>query len=503
MSILARLKTNGKKVFSLFPKITGDILIYGVGGSFSQFIGFIYTMVVTRVLSSSEFGSVDVINATTGYFSALISLNLISGLMRHYFEVPDDDPVERRKLVSSLIWFIVLFGGLVVLVGALFSQRISLSLFKSDVYASTITLALASLPFISLKNVFSSVLQMKRKPAQYLTINILYAILNVLLVVLFVEPLGFRIDGIFLAQLVTAVVMMLFGAWQCREVIGLTFSRMWFTRLAAYSLPKVPGTLFQWGMSSINRLLLTQYTTATQIGYYSIATKPVRMMELANTSFGLAWTPVFMKNINSETFQTKLNRGLRYYMFAVLLLGAAITAFAREIIHILAPPEYQAAVVLVGLFGFKQAISGVYHFTSFGVIQTKKTIYDSVSFGVGVAVTVGVSLLLMPRYGIYGAAIADLCGQVVKTILHSYIAYRLKPIRWTLTPLLLALGGFIALWLGTVWVQLPNAWLDLLLRVGMLVLYAVFVLVIVDRGEIIGEFWRSLREKFAAPASGG
>ena len=501
MPIFAKLKSLGSKLLSLFPKITGDILIYGLGGSFSQFIGFVYIMVVTRVLSSAEFGSVDVINATTGYFSALISLNLISGLTRHYFEVPDDDPIERRKLVSSLIWFIALFGGLVVLVGGLFSRRLSMGLFDGPQYASAITLALASLPFISLKNVFTSVLQMKRKPAQYLMVNILYAILNILLVVLFVEPLGFRINGIFMAQLATAVLMMLFGAWQCREVIGLTFSRVWFNRLAAFSLPKVPGTIFQWGMQTINRLLLTQYVTTTQIGYYGIATKPVRLMELANTSFGLAWTPVFMKNINSQTFHAKLNQALRYYMFTLLLMAAVITAFAREIVHILAPPEYQAAVVLVGLFGLKQAISGVYHFTSFGVIQTKRTIFDSVSFGVGVAVTVGVSLWLMPSYGIYGAAIADLVGQAVKSTLHTYIAYRLKPIPWSLTPLLLALGGFAVLWLSTALLQLPNFWLDLLLRAAALAVYAAFVLLVIDCGEILGKFIRSLREKFTAPGA--
>jgi O-antigen/teichoic acid export membrane protein len=266
--------------------------------------------------------------------------------------------------------------------------------------------------------------------------------------------------------------------------------------MAAYGIPKMPGSLFQWGMSSVNRLLLTQYTTTAQIALYSIALKPGKLMDLAVSSFSLAWIPILMTNIDSPSFHGKLDKALRYYVFTVILFSAALTSYAPEIIRILAPAEYQSAAKMVGILSLRQAIRGLGYILSIGIVKSKKTYFDSISAGIGVAFTIGISLVLMPFIGIYGAIIADILGQTVHTGLIYYFSNRLKKISWQFSPIFFAIGGFLLLYLLTILFSFPNPYLDAIYRTTLFGLFILYVFVVVDRGVILKRIWQSITQNF-------
>ena len=474
-----------RKLLSGFPKLTGDILTYGIGGSLAQVVGLVTIPIITRILTSTEYGSVDVITAAAAYFTVLITLNLGTGLMRFYYETTGDPDRDRAQMVSSLAWFTLVFGGLVAGLVALFAGDLSDLLFSTRVHATAITLAIASLPLVALKEIFKNVLRMQRKPLHFLTINILYALVNFALILWFVLGLKAGIEGYFWAQVISALAAALLSAWLCRSQLALTFSGHWFRLMAVYSLPMVPGGLFTWGMTYVNRILLTQYTSASQIAYYSMATKAAKVIELVVTAFILGWFPVFLKNINSPTFHAKMDRVFRYYFYATVGLSAVVTAFGREFFMVLAPPEYAPGVALIALLCLKQVFYGSTYTYTVGITQTKKTYLVSVSTGLGVAATIGFSLLLLPSYGIFGAALADLLGTFVYALLMLVFSERLVKLNLNYLPVVLALGGFLLLWGASVLTQLPNPWLDALLRAGLLAGYVFFVSVIIDRGKIL------------------
>ena len=474
-----------QKIINIFPKITGEIFIYGLGGSLAQFVGLVTIPIITRIFSSAEFGTVDVINATSGYFAVLITLNIGSGLMRHFYEISTEAAKDRQKMVSSLVWFTIIFGGLVVFLGSLLSSNLSQLLFSRKDYALAISLALASLPFASLKEIFASVLRMQRKPINFLVLNILYAIINFLLTLLFVLGFKWGINGFFAAQIVSGVFISLASAWQCRDFVRFAFSKKWFYSMASYGVPMLPGSLLNWGMMSINRILLTQFTTESQIAYFSVATKTAKVIELAVTAFIMGWLPVFLANINSESFHKKLDKVLRYYIYATLSLSALVTIFAKELFYVLAPPEYQVGSSLVALLCLKQAITGTTYIFTVGIVQSKKTYLVSVSTGIGIITTVLISLLLSPHYGIFGAAIADAVGILVYAILTFIFSNHLKKLGWDIKPIIWAPISYLFLWLLSIIIGFPNLYADLLFRVGLLGLFLFFVFVIIDRSKLL------------------
>ncbi len=474
-----------QKIISALPKVTGDIFIYGIGGSLAQVVGLITIPILTRILPSSEVGSIDVIYATTNFIYILLALHLVSGLMRFFYEVSDESVRDRKQMVSSVFWFTLFFSALVVSLVAIFSRQLSQILFQTPDYADAILLATGILPFTAFKEIFASVLRMQRKPIQYLVLNLVQAIISFVLILVFILSFDLGINGYFSAQIIAGLVITIISAWLCRDYLGLTFSKRWFSMVAAYSLPMLPGGFLNWGMMSINRILLTQYTTQNQIAYFSVATKTAKVVELAVTAFIMGWLPVFLANINSETFYKKLNKAFRYYSYATLALSAVMTVFAKEFFYILATPEYQPGIPLVALLCLKQVFTGSTYTYTVGITKTKKSYYVSISTGIGVVTTVLLSLLLLPRYGIFGAAIADAVGILVYALFMLIFSNRLVKIKLSYKPILWTFLSYLAVWLISINVSFSNNYLDFIFRAGLLVIFLIVLFVIIDQREII------------------
>jgi len=332
---------------------------------------------------------------------------------------------------------------------------------------------------------------MKRKPIQYLVINLFQAVISFGLILLFVLGLDRGINGYFGAQVFAGLIVTVISAWLCRDYLGLVFSKRWFSVMASYSLPMLPGGFLNWGMMSINRILLTQYTTQNQIAYFSVATKTAKVIELAVTAFIMGWLPVFLENINSETFYKKLNKAFRYYSYATLALSAMMTLFAKEFFFILAPPEYQVGIPLVALLCLKQVFTGSTYTYTVGITKTKKSYYVSISTGIGVVITVLLSLVLLPRYGILGAAIADAVGILVYALVMLIFSNRLVKIELTYKPIIWTFLSYIAVWLISINVSFSNPTADFLFRAGLLGIFVIVLFVIIDQKEIISTIMKA------------
>jgi O-antigen/teichoic acid export membrane protein len=470
---------------AIFPKITGEIAIYGIGGSLIQLVGFVTIPFISRILDSTEFGTMDVITALTGYFLVIIPLHLGSGLMRFFFEVSDDAQKDRKKMVSSAIWFTTIFGAIVVGLVYIFSENLSIALFQKNDYAMAITLAVASLPFVALKELFASVLRMQRQPIKFLIINLFYAIISFFLTLWFLLGLDMGLNGYFSAQVISGFLITIISAWFCKDYLGLTFSTKWFGVMAAYALPMLPGGLLNQGMMSINRILLTQFTTESQIAYYSIATKTAKVVELIVTAFIMGWLPIFLANINSLSFHKKLDKVFRYYFYATLTLSAFVTIFAKEFFFILAPAEYLVGINLVALLCLKQVLTGSTYTFTVGITMKKKTYLVSIATALGVIATIGLSLLFSPRYGIFGAAIADAVGVAVYSGAMLVFSNNLVKLELRYKPVIWSILCFLVIWISTIVLQPEKYIIDLAVRLGLLILFLLIVFVVIDNKKIL------------------
>ena len=256
-----------QRMLNQFTGLSKDILIYGISGSLSQLFVLFTVPILTRLLTVGEFGALDVIYAVNGYLLLAMSFNIGAGLWRYYYEVSDAEHKDRQRMVSSLFWFVISVGLPIAVAVALFSEELSLYLFDTDEHALAIRFAVLSMPVTALYHIFTGIQRMKRRPVNYLLINLGYSVLYLLLVVLLVGAYKMAVEGIFLAQLIAYSCAALVVIWLARDLLALTFSKDWFKKMAAYGLPMLPAALLSWSLIAINRFALNNYVGVVQLGY--------------------------------------------------------------------------------------------------------------------------------------------------------------------------------------------------------------------------------------------
>ena len=411
--------------------VARNVIIYGIGGVLSQAAGLITLPLMTRQLSSLEYGTIEVITALTGYFNLLIGLNMMTGLYRFFFEAKDDE--DRKKMVSTTFLFVGLCGVLVILSAFLFGRQFSLSQFGDTEHAGLIRLAFTALVPVAVYVYSLNLLRLQNKALPYMIIALTVSLIYMGCIILFLAVLKVGIPGYYYSQIISNTIGTVIALYLSRDLLSPRFSLKWFKRLARYSFPLVPGTLFGWSLSANNRMFLNASTTPVQVAYYGLANKATIVITLATQAFCNAWEPTMYSLLNKEEkIKRTLPSMLSLYTFGALSICTLVMTIAREIFLFLAPPEYLAGIGLLGIMQLRWLFTmGVYVIDP-GTAKSGKTYWVSIMLGLAVLVNLGANAVLTPRLGLYGAVISELLGYVTAMCGRWIVSDRLFPVNWDL-----------------------------------------------------------------------
>lgn len=418
------------------------MIIYGIGGVLSQAAGLITLPLMTRSLTSLEYGSMEVITALTGYFNLLIGLNSMTGLYRFFYET-EEGSGDRKKMVSTTFLFVGFCGILVILSSFLFGNSFSMNLFRDTVHTHLIHLAFIALVPVAVYTYSLCLLRIENMAMPYIIIALIVSAIYMICIIFFVAVMKVGVAGYYYSQIISNSIGAFIALFISRELLTPHFSWEWFKKLAKYSFPLVPGSLFAWALSANNRMFLNASTTPIQVAYYGLANKATIVITLATQAFCNAWEPTMYSLLNrTEKIKKTLPAMLSLYTFGTLSICTLVMTIAREIFLFLAPPEYLAGIGLLGIMQLRWIFTmGVYVIDP-GTAKSGKTYWVSIMLGLAVLVNLGANMILTPRIGLYGAVISELLGYVAAMCGRWFVSDRFFPIRWNRRYFLLMLAAY-------------------------------------------------------------
>jgi len=104
---------------------------------------------------------------------------------------------------------------------------------------------------------------------------------------------------------------------------------------------------------------------------------------------------------------------LTYLLFVASWAALALGLLSPWLVRWLTTPEFYDASDVVALLAFGAVAFGGFNVVSIALGRTKRTQFNWVVTGAAAAVSVVLNLLLIPRYGIVGAGVANLCAFTV------------------------------------------------------------------------------------------
>jgi O-antigen/teichoic acid export membrane protein len=394
-------------------RLAWQVLVYGSGRLGLQLFSLITLPVLTRVFTPAEYGIVETVTTLAALVAIIATLALNSAVQRSYFDYTGGR--ERRTVVSTGLWASLAWSSLLCLSLATAAKPLSNLLFGTSDYWDLIALALAAIPLVLATTYFQDVLRLLQQPARYVLISFLLTGLTVAFVLWLVLVRDMGIEAIFLGALLAAPLPLVVAWWFVRGTLGFAFSIPELRVMLAYALPLLPVAAATWVMQFADRFFVLHYTTTTEVGLYGVGVRLSNVLMFAVIAFGVAWAP-FILDLHSR--DAAVERVVRARAFAAVGIGLGFGAvclgvWSREFFRTITDPSFEDAYKVVGLLLGSVVALGLNGVTMTGISITRQTKYFAYYAGYTSVLNIGLNFLLIPPFGMVGAAAATFATYAV------------------------------------------------------------------------------------------
>jgi O-antigen/teichoic acid export membrane protein len=444
-------------------------ILYSLGGLVGPLVSIFMVPIYTRIFMPDDYGVISLVQVTIAFVTVFLILGTDSASARYYLD-PESD--QDRKLTASTAMFfriVILLAGCLVFI--CFSGEISRLIFQTSIHSKYLIIAAAAIPFVQCGALCMNLLRFNFRPVIYAALAVGNLLFSVLLTILFVVFLGWGIIGIFAATLISSIVLFLISAFITKGYFSLTFSTRRLRELLRFGIPLVPYGITVYLIQNCDRYFLSYFSTLEQVGLYSIGFQIANLLLLLFVGVSLAWSPFVLSTYKENNIKAIYARVMNYLVSATFLLVIGLSLFSREILMVFTTEQYLGAYIVVPFLALYMALYQLGLFMGFGIGIAKKTHHFTWIAGVTAAVNVGLNFLLVPRYGMIGAAIATLACSVVWCILLVSISQKYYHVNYSFFSFFKIALVSIAIIFAGHYFSLEVSWLNILLKIGLILIF--------------------------------
>ena len=418
--------------------------IYGLGGIVSRVLAVFLLPLYTAYLDPTDLGKVGVLLALNAVLVTVLRGGISSAFFRFYFD--SKDPVRRVVVLRTSFWFTIAMATAGLVAGWLAAAPIADALGMEGeewlVRAQFVGLW-AQMNYEQLTALF----RVEERSTAFLAaslvnIAITVAATVVLVVALDEGPLGV-IAGNFTGTLAVYLGLLAYR----RDQLGLGFDRSLLRAMQRFGLPLVPSALALIAINFSDRIFLSHLSTLAEVGRYELGVRIASAMVLLLTAFRTAW-PAFAYSIESDEEAKRTYAFVLTYLVALASwLALTLGVLSEWLVRVLAPSNeaFWPGERVVAPLAFAAAIFAGYVVVSIGVGRARRTGFNWVITGAAAVVNAVLNLLLVPEYGMEGAAAAALASFAVLFVAMAWHAQRVYPVPYQWRRVATALGTAAAL----------------------------------------------------------
>lgn len=402
-------------------------LIYGTGEALYKAVGFILIPLYTRHLSTDEYGVLQILLITTTFVSIFTQMGFGSSIIKAVMHKED---LDARVAFSTAFCSILAIS--LVLVAALFhfAGALSVTLTENGAYAYALKLLFGSVILKNLSVLPLAKLRMDDRSTLYSGISFLRFLLQLGLTIYLVAFEKQGIIGIILADLIVAGLFSLVFINLVLSELILVFSFRALRDMLAYGLPLVPAAVAMFVLNASDRYFLKHYSTLEEVGLYSLGYRIGFVMAVIVTAFQQVWGTTMFKVAKEKEATTVFKVLFTYFILVLTQSALGLSIFAADIIRLLASPEFYSSYEVVPLIALSYIFYGIYYFTAIGVNIKQKTAYQAFVVILAGLLNVILNYLLIPGFGMTGAALATATSFLFMAIAAAAVSQRLYPIRF-------------------------------------------------------------------------
>lgn len=439
---------------SKISRLASDTVVYGISTVLSRFLTFLLTPLFTNYLSKTEIGEVAAIYAMIAFVNILYSLGMEPAFMRFWHK---DDGGGNNQVFTTAFSTVAVLSVTVTLATILLATPIAYSpmLGLGGEGAHLVQIA-ALIPLLDgLVLIPFAQLRMQQRPRVFASLRLLSVVVTFAFTLLFVVGFGWRIEGALWAGVIgSATTFLVFLPGIVRSIRSTVSSVPGLLRqMLSFGLPTVPSNFSSIMVQVADRPIMLMLTSSSVVGMYQTNFRLALPMMMFVTVFEYAWKPFYLNHRHDEdakqTFATVFT-AFTAVCGAIFLVTSLFIEFVVQLPFIggrFVNPDYWEGLTIIPVVMFAYFFNGVFINMAAGLHIEKRTGFFPVATGVAAVISVAATWLLVPPFGIMGAAWAKVFAYVVSAVMLYVFSQRVYPVRyeWSKVAMLVVASGVLYL----------------------------------------------------------
>lgn len=410
-------------LFNRFNSMSTPIkaaIAFMIASIFQQGLNIITTPIFTRILSTSDYGIINVYNSWLAIITVVATLSLNAGVFNvGMLEYKQD----RNGFISSML---ILSNFATLIIATIFlvfhdSIKVFLGLPKS-----LVILMFINLFFTPALNFWIARQRYEYKYKLSTSVIIISSVLSVCFSIFAVLNANSYLAEVRLwtstfVMLTVSVVIYAFLLYKGRTF----YSKKYWKFALSFNLPLLFHYLSFSVLSGSDRVMIANIVSTSAAGVYGLVFTASAIGNIVWNSINGSLIPYM-----HEKMETKMHKDIdttsRLLLVVYAVFCLIVLLLAPELLKILAPPEYQE-----GLFIFPPVMAGLYFIAVYNVFANivfyyKKTIMIMIISVLCAIINVYLNYLFIPQFGYISAAYTTLFSYILLAVMHYFNLLRIQ-----------------------------------------------------------------------------
>lgn len=386
-----------------------NTIIITIGKICTQLITFFLLPLYTGILSTEEYGTVDLLNTLVSLLLPIVTFQVEQAVFRELIEVRGKKDKESRIISSAVIT--VIFQCIVYLI--IFAL---ISPFINNHYKFFLATNVVANIFLSL------LLQIARgfgDNKKYAFASFISALSTIVFNVLFLVVIKLGANGMLLGTMLGQIVatIYLFITLKLYKYLKVKdYKKEVIKSLWKYSLPLIPNAISWWVFNASDRVIASAFLGVDQNGILAASLKFSAVFITFYNIFNMSWTESISIAIKDDDVSDYFNRMFNIVLRLFTAMAIGMIACMPFVFPIMINEKFSAGYGLIPISIIGSLFNVVVGLISVIYVAEKNTKAIASTSIVAAMINIMVHLVLIKFIGLYAAVISTFIAYFVMSI---------------------------------------------------------------------------------------
>lgn len=391
-----------------YKKLAANTIIFAIGTFSSKVLSFLLMPFVTRMMQTGEYGAADLVQQTANVLIPIVFLQVNSAALRFALDkAANKSDVFTVGIRTTLKGFVVFM---------LFAYPISLVRINDFKLGDYIILIYVFVLVSGTRQLCQQFVRGCGYVKTFAIDGIIATATTLIFNILFLGPLHWGVTGYIVSIIASDACSIAFffitqKLWKYVKVRGV--DRKTKMDMLKYSIPLMPTVILWWIINVSDRYMVTYFIDSSANGLYTAASKIPNFIIMFSSIFIDAWQLSAVDEYDNGGRAEFFTKVFRVYSGGVFAVASALIIFCQLFTKILVSDTFYNSWQFVPILVMATTMSCLVNFLASVYMAEKKSVMAMVTALSGALTNVILNLVLIPKIGANGAAIATVISFIV------------------------------------------------------------------------------------------